>query len=74
MAERSPKGPKCTLSTEALLMAQYGARPIIMIEEVRRDYFGHLSSHNFKRKLSRCEIDLPIVRLDTSRKANWVCT
>ncbi|MBB6182532.1 pyocin activator PrtN family protein [Pseudorhizobium flavum] len=55
-------------------MAQYGARPIIMIEEVRRDYFGHLSSHNFKRKLSRCEIDLPIVRLDTSRKANWVCT
>lgn len=55
-------------STEALLIAQYGARAIIPIEYIARDYFGHLSPDKFKRKISACEIDLPIVRLDTSQK------
>ena len=56
------------MDTVFLLMAQFGARAVIPLEEVRREYFSHLEPDNLTRKLTSGEIPLPVVRADKSKK------
>jgi hypothetical protein len=51
-----------------MLMARCDARPVIPVEEVRKDFFGALALPTFLRKLTNGEIPLPVVRLDHSQK------
>ena len=52
-----------------LLMAQYSGKTIIPIDLVRRDFFGHLIVDKLLRKCLRGDLALPIVRIETSQKA-----
>jgi hypothetical protein len=52
-----------------LLMAQYQGRTVVPLEEVCRDFFGHLTVQKLLRKALRGDIALPIVRIETSQKA-----
>lgn len=56
------------MNTAFLLMAQYGARAVIPIDLVCRDYFSHLSPEKLVRKISAGEIKLPLFRIDGSQK------
>lgn len=57
-----------TLNTAFLLMAQYGGKAIIPIEDVVRDYFSHLDPAKFIRKVGAGEIKIPMVRMEASQK------
>ena len=57
-----------TLNTAFLLMAQYGGKAIIPVEDVCRDYFSHLDSAKFIRKVGAGEIQIPLVRMEASQK------
>lgn len=57
------------MNTAFLLMAQYDGAAVIPIDRVCRDYFSHLSPAQLTRKTTEGEIDLPIVRMETSNKA-----
>jgi pyocin activator protein PrtN len=50
-------------------MAQYNARAIIPLEEVCRDYFSHLTPEKLLRKISTGEIEIPIVKIESSQKS-----
>src|SRR6476661_9300185 len=52
-----------------LLMAQYNGRTIVPIDHVCRDFFGHLTVDKLLRKALRGDLALPIVRIETSQKA-----
>ena len=52
-----------------LLMAQYNGKTIVPIEQVCRDFFSHLSVDKLLRKALRGDLPLPIVRIETSQKA-----
>lgn len=56
------------MNTAFLLMAQYNTA-IIPLELVCRDYFQHLTPDEFSRKATKGQIDLPVVRIETSAKA-----
>ncbi|MGC1695307.1 MAG: pyocin activator PrtN family protein [Pseudolabrys sp.] len=53
-----------SLNTAFLLMAQYGGKAIIPLEDVCRDYFSHLTPTIMLRKIGAGEIALPLVRID----------
>jgi hypothetical protein len=57
------------MKTAFLLMAQYDGLAVIPVEWVVRDYFRHLSVEKFLRKCDACEIDLPVVRIESSQKS-----
>jgi hypothetical protein len=57
-----------SLNTTFLLMAQYDGKAIIPLDEVRRDFFSHLTLAKFLRKLSSGDIALPLMRIETSQK------
>jgi hypothetical protein len=57
------------VNTSFLLLAQYDGRAVIPLELVCRDYFSHLTPLQLTRKTTAGEIDLPIVRIETSQKA-----
>lgn len=57
------------MNTAFLLMAQYDGRAVIPLELVCRDYFSHLTPVEFSRKATNGQIDLPVVRIETSAKA-----
>lgn len=57
------------MNTVFILMAQFGARAVIPLEEVRREYFSHLELDKLSEKISRGDIPLPVVRAENSRKA-----
>lgn len=57
------------MNTEFLLLAQYNGASVIPLETVCRDYFSHLTPLQLTRKTTAGEIDLPIVRIETSQKA-----
>lgn len=70
------------MNTRYLLMAQYGAKAIIPIEDVARDYFS-LTPDKLTRKIAHGEIKLPLVRMDAGSQksvkgvhlddlANWI--
>lgn len=57
------------MNTVFLLMAQFGARAVIPIEEVRRAYFAHLELDKLLRKIAMGEISMPLVRIEKSQKS-----
>ena len=61
--------PSPTPKTFFLLMAQYDGLAIIPIDTVRKDYFPHLTTELLLRKLAAREINLPLVRIETSQKS-----
>jgi pyocin activator protein PrtN len=65
MAENSAQ----TAPTLFLLMAQYGGQTVVPLDKVCRDFFGHLTLEKLLRKALRGDIPLPIVRIETSQKA-----
>jgi hypothetical protein len=52
------------VNTQLLLAAQYNGAAIIPMEQVRQDYFPHLTQARLEAKMLRGEIPLPVVRLD----------
>jgi hypothetical protein len=56
------------MNTTFLLMAQYGGKAIIPIEQACHDYFSHLSPNKLIQKLSVGEIPIPLVRMEASQK------
>jgi hypothetical protein len=56
-------------STVFLLMAQYGGKAVIPVSDCCRDYFSHLDSINFIRKVGAGDISIPMVRMENSTKA-----
>ena len=50
-------------------MAQYNGQTVVPLDRVCRDFFGHLTVEKLLRKALRGEIGLPIVRIETSHKA-----
>ena len=50
------------LSTNFLLLAQYGGKAVIPVEDICRHYFSHLDPVKFLRKVGNGEIPLPFVR------------
>jgi pyocin activator protein PrtN len=58
-----------TAPTLFLLMAQYSGRTIVPIDQVCRDFFGHLTVDKLFRKALRGDLTLPIVRIENSQKA-----
>lgn len=57
------------MNTVFLLLAQFGARAVIPIDDVRREYFSHLELDKLLRKISLGEIALPLVRIERSAKS-----
>ena len=56
------------MKTAFLLMAQYDGLAVIPVEYVCRDYFRHLTVEKFLRKVLAGEINIPIVRMESSQK------
>lgn len=56
------------MNTIFMLMAQYDGKPLIDIDDVRRDYFSELSLPTFIRRLDDGDIQLPCVRMNPSQK------
>jgi hypothetical protein len=52
-----------------LLMAQYNGKTLAPIDQVCRDFFGHPTVDKLLRKALRGDLALPIVRIETSQKA-----
>lgn len=57
------------VNTSFLLMAQYDGIAIIPAELVCRDYFSHLDTPKFIRKVDAGEIDIPLMRIERSNKS-----
>lgn len=57
------------MNTAFLLMAQYNGAAVIPLDLVCRDYFCHLTPQQLARKATEGDIDIPIVRIETSQKA-----
>jgi hypothetical protein len=58
------------MNTAFLLMAQYDGQAIIPVGSVVRDYFPHLTTDKFVRKVATGEINIPLVRIEpNSQKA-----
>ena len=62
-----------TALTLFLLMAQYNGQTVVPLDQVCRDFFGHLTVGKLLRKALRGDIALPIVRIETSQKATAAC-
>ncbi|KVG05416.1 Pyocin activator protein PrtN [Burkholderia vietnamiensis] len=56
------------MNTVFILMVQYGARAIIPIADVCRDFFAPLTLPTLMRKVSAGEIALPVIRMERSQK------
>ena len=53
------------MNTVFLLLAQYNLQVVIPIDLVVRDYFPHLSTDKFVRKVALGDINIPMIRIDT---------
>jgi Pyocin activator protein PrtN len=58
-----------TLNTAFLLMAQYGGKAVIPVEDVCRDYFSHLDPAKFISKVGNGDIAIPMVRMESSMRS-----
>lgn len=45
-------------------MAQYNAQAVIPVASVVKDYFPHLTTDNFLRKVAVGDINIPLVRIE----------
>jgi hypothetical protein len=50
-------------------MAQYNGQTIIPLSQVCKDYFTHLTTDMFQRKVMAGQIRIPITRLEPSQKS-----
>lgn len=50
-------------------MAQYNGLTIIPLNQVCKDYFTHLTTDMFQRKVMAGQIRIPITRLESSQKS-----
>lgn len=57
------------MNTAFILMAQYNGRAIIPLEQVCKDYFTHLTTDMFQRKVMAGQIKIPITRMESSQKS-----
>ncbi|KVM66541.1 Pyocin activator protein PrtN [Burkholderia ubonensis] len=57
------------MNTVFLLLAQFGARAIIPLDDVRREYFPHLEFNIMLRKIALGEISIPVVKIESSQKS-----
>ena len=58
------------MNTAFLLMAQYNGLAVIPVGIVVRDYFSHLTTDKFLRKVATGEINIPLLRIEAgSQKA-----
>jgi len=57
------------VKTLFLLMAQYNGLTIIPLNQVCKDYFTHLTTDMFQRKVMAGQIRIPITRLESSQKS-----
>lgn len=57
------------MKTFWMLFARYEGRPVVSAEEVCRDFFAHLDTPKFVRKVDAGEIDLPLMRIEGSAKS-----
>jgi hypothetical protein len=55
-------------ATVFLLMAQYHGKAVISVDEICRDYFPHLDSAKFIRKVGAGDIVIPMIRIEASQK------
>lgn len=58
------------MNTTFILLAQYGARAVIPLDMVCRDYFPHLKTDKLLAKINAGEIALPVVRIEGSQKSS----
>lgn len=56
------------MNTLFLLMAQYNGQAIISLDRICKDYFTHLTTEMFQRKVLAGQIKIPITRLEPSQK------
>lgn len=50
-------------------MARHEGKPILSVEVVCKDYFTHLNTEKFLRKISDGTIPLPLIRMEKSQKS-----
>lgn len=56
------------MKTLFVLMAQYDGQVVIPLEHVCKDYFTHLTTDMFQRKVMAGQIRIPITRMEASQK------
>lgn len=57
------------MNTAFLLAARYNGSPLILADQVRKDFFSELSLTTFIRRIEEGAIPLPCVRMSGSQKA-----
>jgi hypothetical protein len=57
------------MNTSFMLLARYDGLPVIPLALVVRDFFPHLSEQKLAGKIDRCEVKLPLIRIEASQKA-----
>lgn len=57
------------MKTIWMLMAMYDGKVIVPAAQVAADFFPHLSTEKFVRKVDAGEIDIPLIRIEDSSKA-----
>lgn len=57
------------MKTLFVLMAQYNGQVVIPLERVCTDYFTHLTTDMFQRKVGAGQIKIPITRMEPSQKS-----
>jgi hypothetical protein len=57
------------MKTLFVLMAQYNGQVVIPLERVCKDYFTHLTTDMFQRKVGAGQIKIPITRMEPSQKS-----
>ncbi|WP_170515011.1 pyocin activator PrtN family protein [Ruegeria atlantica] len=58
------------MDTRFLLLARYNGLPIIPLEQVRDNFFQHLSLSKLLRKINGFQVALPLIRTDLSQKSH----
>ncbi|WP_055128398.1 pyocin activator PrtN family protein [Pseudomonas mediterranea] len=57
------------MKTLFVLMAQYDGQVVVPLDRVCKDYFTHLTTDMFQRKVLAGQIKLPITRMESSQKS-----
>jgi hypothetical protein len=57
------------VNTSFILLAQYDGLAVIPVERVCKDYFPHINATGLVGKITRGEIALPLVRIETGQKS-----
>jgi hypothetical protein len=57
------------MKTLFVLMAQYNGQVVVPLDRVCKDYFTHLTTDMFQRKVMAGQIRIPITRMEASQKS-----